>query len=194
MEIDIFIPSLKVGIEYDGEGFHNSKKSFDRDIRKSKLISNMGIKLIRIRESLCYPMESDLCNIYTINRKPDYSTLLPVLNQIFSNLSSSFFTINPIDYIKVANQIKSNLYKISYENSFAYYLKQLEDAGTPLKYIWDYKKNASLNLFPEKVTKGSGIEVYWICRNNPEHKSFKAINKLQMVKDVKNALGGIKRP
>lgn len=178
MEIDVFIPSLKVGIEYDGEGFHNSKKSFDRDIRKSKLISNMGIKLIRIRESLCYPMESDICEIYTIDRKPNYSTLLPVLNQIFSNLSSSFVTINPTDYIKVANHIKSNLYKISYENSFAYYIKQLENAGTPLKYIWDYKKNSLLNLFPEKVTKGSRIEVHWICRRNPKHKSFKAIYRV----------------
>jgi len=178
MEMDVFIPSINIGIEYDGEGFHNSKKSFDRDVRKSNLISNMGIKLIRIREASCYPMEDDICEIYTIKRECNYSTLLPILNKIFSKLSSSFIEINSADYFKVANRIKSNLYKIPYKNSLAYYMKQLEITDTPLKYFWDYKKNSSLNLFPQKVTKGSRKEAYWVCKNNPNHKSFKAIYRV----------------
>lgn len=177
-EIDVYIPSINVGIEYDGEGFHSSKKSFDRDIVKSNLICNMGIKLIRIREALCYPMKVTRYKIYSINRKSDYSTLLPILNEIFSKLSMSFIAIDPTDYVKEANLIKSNLNKVPYEKSLAYYIKQLEITNTPLKYIWDYKKNASLNLFPEKITVGSQIEAFWICRNNPEHKSFKAINNV----------------
>lgn len=31
-----------------------------------------------------------------------------------------------------------------------------------LKY-WDYEKNNLLNIFPNKITAGSGKYVYWVC-------------------------------
>ncbi len=54
-ELDIYIPSLKIAIEYDGEFFHRSVWSKNngsqrRDRRKNKLCKHAGIKLLRIRE------------------------------------------------------------------------------------------------------------------------------------------------
>ena len=50
-EIDIWIPSIKVGIEYDG-GIHGQQENQEKDILKNSLIttSNECVKLYRIRE------------------------------------------------------------------------------------------------------------------------------------------------
>ena len=47
-EIDVFIPSLKIGIEYDGIYWHKDK--LKQDETKGKRLSKYGIKLIRFRE------------------------------------------------------------------------------------------------------------------------------------------------
>ena len=47
-EIDIYIPELNVGIEYDGPS-HSSR--VNKDIEKSKICKSEGISLIRIRDS-----------------------------------------------------------------------------------------------------------------------------------------------
>ena len=46
-EIDIFIPSLSIGIEYDGERYH---RNTDKDLEKNHLCSANGITLYRVRE------------------------------------------------------------------------------------------------------------------------------------------------
>lgn len=59
-EIDIWIPSLKIGIEYDG-GIHGQEVNYEKDTIKNGLIelTNECKKLYRIRELEAYEMESD---------------------------------------------------------------------------------------------------------------------------------------
>lgn len=54
MELDIFIPSLNVGIEYDGRVYHTDSKIQIRDSQKYKICKEHGILLIRIREMSNY--------------------------------------------------------------------------------------------------------------------------------------------
>lgn len=49
VELDIYIPSIKVAIEYDGEAWHKGKKK-EHDIKKNNICNQNNIKLIRIRE------------------------------------------------------------------------------------------------------------------------------------------------
>lgn len=49
-ELDIYIPSIRVAIEYDGELAHKAKKRLENDNRKDELCAENGIKLIRIRD------------------------------------------------------------------------------------------------------------------------------------------------
>ena len=51
-ELDIYIPSKSIGIEYDGQRYH---KSIERDQKKDMLCLENGIRLIRIREPKCPP-------------------------------------------------------------------------------------------------------------------------------------------
>ena len=50
-EIDIFIPSIKVGLEYDGAAWHKKDK-FPRERRKYQLCQEHGIKLVRVKEAM----------------------------------------------------------------------------------------------------------------------------------------------
>ena len=47
-EIDIYIPSKKIGIEYNG--YYSHKKKQDKDIAKKQIMENIGINLIVIKE------------------------------------------------------------------------------------------------------------------------------------------------
>lgn len=50
MELDIYIPSIGVGIEYDGERWHQDS---EKDERKDAVCLESGIVLIRVREPRC---------------------------------------------------------------------------------------------------------------------------------------------
>lgn len=50
IEVDIFIPSLNIGIEYDGGYYHSSNKKKTIDAKKNVLLKSLGITLIRIAE------------------------------------------------------------------------------------------------------------------------------------------------
>ena len=50
-EIDIYLPQLKIGIEYDGLFFHNSSASEKRENSKNLALKKQGIRLLRIKES-----------------------------------------------------------------------------------------------------------------------------------------------
>ena len=50
-ELDIYIPSLKKAIEFDGDYWHANYKAVDRDTRKNQGCVDAGIGLLRILES-----------------------------------------------------------------------------------------------------------------------------------------------
>lgn len=51
MELDIYIPFYKLGIEYDGLAFHNDEEQHNRERRKYQACKQLGIRLVRIKES-----------------------------------------------------------------------------------------------------------------------------------------------
>ena len=50
-ELDIFLPSLNLGIEFDGTYWHSKKGAKENDKKKNRLCEQKGITLIRIKES-----------------------------------------------------------------------------------------------------------------------------------------------
>ena len=51
LELDIYIESLKIGIEYDGGYWHSLPEMVKRDHKKDEICQQRGIRLIRIKES-----------------------------------------------------------------------------------------------------------------------------------------------
>ena len=63
IEIDVYIPSLQIGIEYDGQLYHTID-NLERDEQKNEALDILGISLFRIREAECPHMKDDSNNIY----------------------------------------------------------------------------------------------------------------------------------
>ena len=51
MELDIYIPALKIGIEYDGDYWHSLPNLKERDEKKNLICNDKGITLIRVLDS-----------------------------------------------------------------------------------------------------------------------------------------------
>ena len=50
MELDIWIPEIRLGIEYDGDYWHSIPAMIERDELKNRLCKEKNITLVRIRE------------------------------------------------------------------------------------------------------------------------------------------------
>lgn len=94
MELDIYIPSLKIAIEPGNWFLH--KKSIERDLRKRELCKNKGITLITIYDKFpktqkipfsnnCFVFENDY-------NKADHETIKKLVQQLFeiANIKKAF--------------------------------------------------------------------------------------------------------
>ena len=72
MELDIYIPSTRLAIEYDGVFWHQSEKSKRREYIKYKKCCANGITLIRIRE---VEKEHISCPVILTGQAVDYSEI-----------------------------------------------------------------------------------------------------------------------
>ena len=150
-ELDIFIPSLQIGVEYDGDRWHRSSK---KDLQKNKLCAQMGIVLIRIREPNCPILLDNLsiC-IHRESKKTGLETTIKTLLEKLSDISNIDFPID-VDLERDNTAILELLTSSEKENSV--YLQ-----NPNLLKEWDYEKNGTLS--PNMVTTGSGKKVWWTC-------------------------------
>ena len=146
MELDIFIPSVRVGIEYDGRVFHN-KQSVAKDNRKYNLCHSHNIKLIRI-------MEFDPSSIwrlydYKIEIQPNSSEWL---NIAINNTCALLGKIVSPDVERDRNKILALLDKRN---------TNLAEAYPEIAAEWNYELNYP--LIPENVAPHSTTKVWWKC-------------------------------
>lgn len=158
-ECDVFIPDLKLGIEYDGIVYHSSKKIIDREKRKNQAFKDANIDLIRIKESYDKSgIEGN--NIYFIVDSK-YKNLDNAINDLFKLLKERY-NINSnitIDTISDRQKIIKEYYKIEKRNSFASVYPELVS-------MWNYEKNFPLK--PENFKAQSNEKVWWKCEKNHE--------------------------
>lgn len=151
-EIDIFIPSYTIGIEYDGERFH-------QDIEKDKIKSNIcfenNLTLIRIREPKC--PDIDFSIVYKMKNLKDYKG---AINFIYKTLNV-FKEINDEDILNASIIVSSDILNIKKENSLANLYPEIAKE-------WDYDLNG--NLLPEYISYGSNMHINWICENGHKFK------------------------
>lgn len=172
-DIDIFIPSINLGIEYDGVYFH--KQRLSNDISKSERILARGIKLIRIREKGCPIFFLQNCKIMEVEVDPKFNglnRLLPQLINFIAEISGINISFKEMDIESSVIELKSKFSTISYQKSLESYFYKLKEKNIKPAAIWDYKNNAPLT--PRNVSTKSSIEVYWLCPNDSTHKGWKA--------------------
>ena len=152
-EIDIYIPKVNVGIEYDGNYYHKSKSSKIRDSKKDEYFNKLGVRIIRVKESSENSIEKNIIKyIYT----SDYSNLKYAIECLIKILNCNNIDIN-IDRDKY--EIYSNYLLMEKENSIAAKKPQLEKE-------WNYEKNKQLK--PEFIPYSSNKKVWWKCEKGHE--------------------------
>lgn len=78
-EMDVYIPSLKIGIEADGYKWHTNKE--DKDVAKNEFFSEHGINIIRLREQPLMPL-----SIYDVTFKRHLSHKQDIVAAVIENI------------------------------------------------------------------------------------------------------------
>ena len=157
-EVDIYIPELGVGIEYDGVYWHHDK--LEKDKEKNLGVAS-SILLIRIRES-DLPLLSPT-DISVEKRRISISTIKEILNTIIDHRAVSSSTLDLIcQYLAkkkwAANRLFSRMYS---ERKIVKFEESLSHLFPELSQEWHPSKNDF--LLPEHFTPGSGRLIWWLA-------------------------------
>ena len=151
MELDIYIPSLKIGIEYDGAAFHRTKKQQERELKKYRICKENNVFLIRIRENTNYT-SMDSSDVLLLVEKD--------INDVIKKLANYIIDLENIDYdVDRDKEIIQSRYMTVIER------KSLAFVNPELAKEWNYDKNT---LGPELYTAGSNDKVWWKCEKGHE--------------------------
>ena len=152
-ELDIYIPSKKVAIEYDGHVWHKSKTNVD--LEKNRKCENDGIKLYRIREELPVLNDSSIDYVVRKYRKD----LAKILAEVLCEIAETKVDVDlERDSIAIEN-LREHTEK---ENSILL-------SNPEIAREWNHKKNGRLK--PENFAANSGKKAWWICQNGHEWKA-----------------------
>lgn len=152
-ELDIFLPLIKTGIEYDGRYYHNSSKSAQKETKKDTYFLSKNINVIRIKESEKNSVDNSV--IY-YRFSESYSELKWAINTLFLMIDST--NMPDIDLLRDQPKIDALYIKTIKENSFA---TQYPD----LVKEWNTDRNI---ISPEMVSKSSGKKAWWKCDKGHE--------------------------
>lgn len=149
-ELDIFIPSRNIAIEYDGEAWHQDRK---KDERKNIVCAQHKILLIRIREKSCWfwPQSTYLQCLSSVSGDK---------NELNESIKRLFFIIKDdlafpdIDVISDEKEIRSTYINAKKNNS-------LSSKFPSIASEWDFEKNNPIT--PDRIDYGSGIKFWWKC-------------------------------
>ncbi len=151
MELDIYIPSKKTAIEYDGVAWH---KDYERDLKKDKVCFKNGIRLFRIREYGCNEYDSTSIKKYVTayNVEELNDAISFIFNYLNNEWKSKIKVDIDVDRDKIAILELINLSEK--ENSIAKYCSNIS------KY-WDKEKNGKIK--PEQISHASEKKIYLKC-------------------------------
>ena len=146
-EIDIFIPSLNVGIEYDGVYWHKSKE--DREAQKYQKCQEHGITLYRMREST--KIIDGIADAIIIRHKPyNFETLDSALVELFGMVGVHI----SVNTFKDSASIREQFYTELISNSLAALYPEVAKE-------WHTEKNGAIT--PSMVSYGSNVQYWWKC-------------------------------
>lgn len=149
-EIDIFIPEIKLGIEYDGERWHSD---VSKDIDKDKECRKNGISIIRLREPNCPPIKDAI-----ITPKPimNGNHMTEPIKKLLGFIEDNYHVNTDVNVDCCRDNAEICKTLIDGTDS-----KSLAELYPEIAKEWDYKKNYPLT--PDKVAAHAGKKAYWIC-------------------------------
>ena len=153
-ELDIYLPSLKTGIEYDGRKWHGDKRQLE--ISKYTLCRQKGIRLIRIRERSKPEDIGEICDDVIRSDYGDtkrYEDLDLCIKELFNLLNPG------LNYVEISTEkhhssIEANYYSIILD-------KSLGSLYPEISAEWYQPKNGAITPF--MITPKNNNSYYWKC-------------------------------
>lgn len=146
-EIDIFLPSLNIGIEYNGRYYHQNRENQDRE--KYSFFREKGIRMIIVHEGEKSYIDGD--DIYYEYRNSDYLNFAQSVQKVLELCKLPAVDIDiKRDRIRIFEQYSHQEKANSLANKYPHLIKE-----------WDYERNGKLT--PWLVTHGSQKRVHWKC-------------------------------
>ncbi len=152
MELDIYIPSIKVAIEYDGSHWHQTDAEYKREVRKFHACKQNGILLYRIKESPKQKWKDVADKVYSIKsvKRRNFKELEDTITSLLSEIKILItFEINIAHDI---NEIQG--YRCEIKESL---IKKRPDVVEK----WNYGRNGELT--PYMFSVSSNEIVWWKC-------------------------------
>lgn len=168
--VDVYIPSLKLAIEYDGEYAHKGKR--ERDLRKASLLVENNIKLIRIREPNLPVLDDEKIILLYRSDTYSYGSLEVVIKNIAEYILKNFDLSNEqtqkLENLKSVN-IEENSFQIEEKVRMVKEEGSLELTHPFISTQWHPNLNG--NMKPFHYSKNSSKKVWWICEKGHEYQS-----------------------
>lgn len=157
VEYDIYIPELKLAIEYDGFNTHKGKE--ERHKIKLKVAQDNGINLLNIVE--CKKTDGTPMSRYTSKHTllrydivGNYSNINELITNLNELISMYFNTkLKPLNTSILKKAKEESTKKCTTDNSIA-------SVNPEFLKFFDYSKN---KIKPDNISKASGENIYWKC-------------------------------
>ena len=148
MELDIYIPSIKAAIEYDGEAWHSTQKKIRTDVKKNRVCDEKGITLIRIREPRIGKLENCVC--FVRKDSTTNETLDTVIKEVLQYLGVQNADV---DTTSDSGKIMAQFATKKYKNSLSYCYPEVAAE-------WHPTRNGGLT--PDRVNKKARLKAWWL--------------------------------
>ena len=164
MELDVYIPSIRLGVEFDGAAWHYSEESHRREQEKYRICKRNNIKLIRVKEQTNKEWRDVADVIYTIRRRKNLKELATVIQVILDSIDPTsnmwtrrsplcFHSCIDVNLERDENEIREFLSAIP---------NSLVELRPDLAEEWHPIKNG--NLRPDMFGINSNDHAWWKCK------------------------------
>ncbi|MES9772475.1 zinc-ribbon domain-containing protein [Priestia megaterium] len=164
-ELDVFIPELKLGIEFDGY-WHHLKERIKRDEEKNNMLRKIGIKLIRIRNFNLPKIKKFGAFIIEYEKENTYNLIFEELKKILINN----FQLEQEQSEAIINLNVENIEqdKIKVYSQYVGKRKENSIANTHIELSKQWHPTRNGELMPSHCTYGSNKKVWWKCNQGHE--------------------------
>lgn len=152
VECDIYIPEIKLGIEVDGQYWHDKK--LKKDQAKNEYFKKRGIQVVRVRDDSLPEIDCEQIN---------FDRTEP-LQGVANRLMGLLVSINNVFQDYAGTQQREDDFKEMIARLPAPPESEALTSTHPdIVDQWDYKRNAPLT--PDLFSKGSNQKFWWKCKS-----------------------------
>jgi len=164
MELDIYIPSIKLGIEYDGEAWHKKDKR-ERERKKYAICKANGIRLLRIIEKKPESFDYTADETFSMpNPIYEHKYLEQAIRLLLDRIDPASNMLTRRDPWHFHSDVDVNIHRD--ENEIRSYMTKLRSGSLQELYPdiaaeWHYERNGTVT--PDKIKPGSDYKAAWLC-------------------------------